>query len=124
MVNATLYILNDYNILRRQKPHVNERILYLKAFNGKIIPIFLTKLSAIIGVVPFLLSGKDERFWFSLAAGTIGGLLFSMIGLFVFQPIMLRKRHRAQGTRLSGKEISDLIVMGPTPGNLADKFPL
>jgi multidrug efflux pump subunit AcrB len=94
VVNATLYILNDYNILRRAKPHINERVLYLKAFNGKIIPIFLTKLSAIIGVVPFLLSGKDEKFWFSLAAGTIGGLVFSMIGLFVFQPIMLRKRGR------------------------------
>jgi multidrug efflux pump subunit AcrB len=92
VVNATLYILNDYNILKRHKPHVNERILYLKAFNGKIIPIFLTKLSAIIGVLPFLLSGKDEKFWFSLAAGTIGGLVFSMIGLFVFQPIMLRKK--------------------------------
>ena len=92
VVNATLYILNDYNILRRARPHVNERILYLKAFNGKIIPILLTKLSAIIGVVPFLLSGRDERFWFSLAAGTIGGLVFSMIGLVVFQPIMLRKK--------------------------------
>lgn len=92
VVNATLYILNDYNILRRAKPHVNERVLYLKAFNGKIIPIFLTKLSAIIGVVPFLLSGKEEKFWFSLAAGTIGGLVFSMIGLFIFQPIMLRKK--------------------------------
>lgn len=110
VVNATLYILNDYNILRRRKPHMNERILYLKAFNGKIIPIFLTKLSAIIGVIPFLLSGKDERFWFSLAAGTIGGLLFSMIGLFVFQPIMLRKKLRAgskghgAGSREQGAE--------------------
>jgi multidrug efflux pump subunit AcrB len=93
VVNATLYILNDYNILRRRKPNINERVLYLKAFNGKIIPIILTKLSAIIGVMPFLLSGRDERFWFSLAAGTIGGLVFSMIGLVVFQPIMLRKKN-------------------------------
>ena len=105
VVNATLYILNDYNILRRAKPHVNERILYLKAFNGKIIPIFLTKLSAIIGVVPFLLSGKNEKFWFSLAAGTIGGLVFSMLGLFVFQPIMLRKRRKIQDSR-STEEIN------------------
>ena len=67
-----------------------ERTLYIKAFNGKIIPIFLTKLSTIIGLIPFLLSGRDERFWFALAAGTIGGLVFSLIGLFVYQPIMLR----------------------------------
>ena len=62
---------------------------YLKAFNGKIIPIFLTKISTIIGLIPFLLTGREERFWFALAAGTIGGLVFSLIGLFVYQPIML-----------------------------------
>jgi multidrug efflux pump subunit AcrB len=91
VVNATLYILNDFNSIRRRKPAIPERVAYLKAFNGKIIPIILTKLSTIIGLVPFLLTGKDERFWFALAAGTIGGLVFSFIGLFIYQPIMLKK---------------------------------
>jgi multidrug efflux pump subunit AcrB len=91
VVNATLYILNDFNSIRKRKPLLPERVAYLKAFNGKIIPIFLTKLSTIIGLIPFLLTGKDERFWFALAAGTIGGLVFSIIGLFIYQPIMLRK---------------------------------
>ncbi len=89
VVNATLYILNDYNSLRRRKPLLPERVAYVRAFNGKIVPILLTKLSTIIGLVPFLLTGKDERFWFALAAGTIGGLVFSLIGLLVYQPIML-----------------------------------
>ena len=106
VVNATLYILNDFNSIRRRKPALPERVAYIKAFNGKIIPIFLTKLSTIIGLIPFLLTGKDERFWFALAAGTIGGLVFSLIGLFVYQPIMLKKGHRAQGTghRAQGAE--------------------
>jgi multidrug efflux pump subunit AcrB len=107
VVNATLYILNDYNILRRKKPDLPERLLYVKAFNGKIIPIFLTKLSTIIGLVPFLLSGKDERFWFALAAGTIGGLVFSFIGLLVYQPMMLR-----QGAGSRGKNGSGLRAQG------------
>jgi multidrug efflux pump subunit AcrB len=94
VVNATLYILNDFNSIRRRKPALPVKVAYLKAFNGKIIPIFLTKLSTIVGLIPFLLTGKDERFWFALAAGTIGGLLFSMIGLLVYQPIMLRKDKR------------------------------
>jgi len=94
VVNATLYILNDFNSIRKRKPALPERVAYIKAFNGKIIPIFLTKLSTIIGLIPFLLTGKDERFWFALAAGTIGGLVFSFIGLFVYQPIMLRKDKR------------------------------
>ncbi len=97
VVNATLYILNDFNSIRRHKPDLPERVAYVKAFNGKIIPIFLTKLSTIIGLIPFLLTGKDEKFWFALAAGTIGGLVFSMIGLFVYQPIMLRARGVGQG---------------------------
>jgi multidrug efflux pump subunit AcrB len=102
VVNATLYILNDYNSLRRRKPRLPERIAYIKAFNGKIVPILLSILATIVGLVPFLLTGKDERFWFALAAGTIGGLIFSLIGLFIYQPIMLRVR--GAGSREQGAE--------------------
>jgi len=91
VVNATLYILNDYNSLRRRNPRLPERIAYLKAFNGKIVPIILSILATIVGLIPFLLTGKDERFWFALAAGTIGGLIFSLAGLVVYQPIMLKR---------------------------------
>ncbi|MBW6500648.1 MAG: efflux RND transporter permease subunit [Bacteroidales bacterium] len=103
VVNATLYILNDYNSLRRRKPLLDKRIAYMKAFNGKIIPIFLTMLAIIVGLIPFLLTGRDERFWFALAAGTISGLLFSMIGLFVYQPLMLPKESRAGRAGLAGR---------------------
>ena len=99
VVNATLYILNDFNSLRRRKPGLPERKAYIKAFNGKIVPIILSILATIVGLIPFLLTGKDERFWFALAAATISGLIFSMIGLIVYQPIMLRvqgKVRRAQ----------------------------
>jgi multidrug efflux pump subunit AcrB len=75
----------------------------MKAFNGKIIPIVLTVLATIVGLVPFLLTGKDERFWFALAAGTISGLVFSFVGLVVFQPMMLRARGREQGARGRGQ---------------------
>jgi hypothetical protein len=111
VVNATLYILNDFNSIRKRKPNLPERVAYLKAFNGKIIPIFLTKISTIIGLIPFLLTGRDERFWFALAAATIGGLLFSLIGLFVYQPIMLRTKGRG-GEKEMGRieEIKNLTT--------------
>jgi multidrug efflux pump subunit AcrB len=96
VVNATLYILNDYNSLRRRKPGIPERIAYVKAYNGKIIPIFLTTLATIVGLVPFLLTGRDERFWFALAAATISGLVFRMVGLIVYQPIMLKTSRASQ----------------------------
>ena len=93
VVNATLYILGDYNSIRRKRPSMPERLAYMKAFNSKIIPIYLTILATIVGLVPFLLSGKSERFWFPLAAATISGLIFSLIGLFVYQPLMLKKEN-------------------------------
>ena len=105
VVNATLYILDDFNRIRRQKPDLPEVRAYIKAFNGKIIPILLTVLATIVGLIPFLLTGKDEKFWFALAAATISGLLFSFVGVVFYQPMMLKK-HRAQGTghRAKGAE--------------------
>ncbi len=93
VVNATLYILSDYNSIRKHKPSMPQRLAYMKAFNSKIIPIYLTILATIVGLLPFLLSGKGEQFWFPLAAGTISGLIFSLIGLFVYQPLMLKKEN-------------------------------
>lgn len=87
-VNAALYILNDYNNLKKTHPSDNGFILYLKAFNNKIIPILLTVVSTVLGFVPFLI-GERQPFWFPLAAGTIGGLVFSLIGLIIYLPLFL-----------------------------------
>ncbi len=116
VVNATLYILNDFNSLRRRKPLMPERVAYVKAFNGKIIPIILTNLATIIGLVPFLLTGKDERFWFALAAGTIGGLVFSMVGLMVFQPLMLKS--------WSGRKVEEVEGGNDRKGRWSFRFKL
>jgi len=94
-VNSALYIINDYNNLKflgigHNLPGLK---LYLKAFNHKIFPILLTVFSTIMGLIPFLWKGQNEVFWPALAAGTIGGLVFSLIGLLFFLPmVMIRKR--------------------------------
>ncbi|MCH4895150.1 efflux RND transporter permease subunit [Marinilabiliaceae bacterium JC040] len=87
-VNASIYILNEYNNLKKSSRKISSLKLYLKAWNSKIIPIMLTILSTILGFIPFLIGGK-EAFWFPLAAGTIGGLIMSLIGIFVFLPIFV-----------------------------------
>ncbi len=92
VVNSALYIVNDYNNFKKKRNVLTKLKLYIKAYNAKVIPIFLTILSTIIGLSPFLLAGKDERFWFSLAAGTIGGLIFSIIGLVFFLPVFMNCR--------------------------------
>lgn len=49
--------------------------------------------SSILGFIPFMVGTDKEAFWFPLAAGTIGGLVMSVIGIFLFLPVfVLRKK--------------------------------
>ncbi|MCK5535265.1 MAG: hypothetical protein KAI79_00485, partial [Bacteroidales bacterium] len=58
-------------------------------YRHKIQAILLTIISTALGMLPFIWGGQDEAFWFTLAAGTIGGLLFSLVGLFLLLPVLL-----------------------------------
>lgn len=83
-VNAGIYIICQNNNQRGLKK-------YVTAFNHKIIPILLTILSTVLGMIPFLIDGPDDQpFWYSLAVGTIGGLMFSIVPIFLFLPCVLR----------------------------------
>ena len=55
----------------------------------KITAIFLTIVSNVLGLAPFLIDGQDERFWFSFAVGSCGGLLFSIIALIFVLPVFV-----------------------------------
>lgn len=89
-VNAGIFILNDFN--NRKTGVYNRNIL--KSVAGKAIPILLTVLSTCFGLVPFLIEGQNEIFWFSLAIGTIGGLVFSMVGVFWILPVLMWRKER------------------------------
>ncbi len=90
-VNSVIYILNDLNLLRQLKSGISQERLYMKAFNQKIIPILLTIVSTALGLAPFLFGDESNSFWLSLSAGTIGGLLFSAIGLLLILPVFAKK---------------------------------
>lgn len=96
-VNASIYILNEYNQICKRKPLMHPYRAYLKAWNAKITPIFLTVISTVLGFVPFMLGPEKEGFWFPLAAGTIGGLIMSVIGIFLYLPVFaLRKKENVR----------------------------
>ena len=46
----------------------------------------------ILGFIPFMVGTGREAFWFPLAAGTIGGLVMSLIGVFVLLPVLALKK--------------------------------
>lgn len=95
-VNASIYILNEYNQIRENRPYLSSVKAYLKAWNAKIIPIFLTIVSTILGFVPFMLGVDKEAFWFPLAAGTIGGLIMSLLGIFLYLPLFTIRHQNPQ----------------------------
>ena len=92
-VNASIYILNEYNDVRQRSRALSPVRAYVKAWNAKIIPIFLTVVSTILGFIPFMVGTGKEAFWFPLAAGTIGGLVMSVVGIFIFLPIFTLGRN-------------------------------
>lgn len=86
-VNASIYILNEYNAIRSRRPHCSALRAYVKAWNVKVVPIILTIVSTALGFIPFLFGNQSDSFWFTMATGTIGGLIASFIGLYIFLPL-------------------------------------
>lgn len=86
VVNSAIYIVNELNVNGRGMG-LNS---YIRAFNHKIIPIILTIVSTILGLLPFVIWGENEFFWKSFASGTIGGLIFSLIVIIIFLPLCLK----------------------------------
>lgn len=88
VVNASIFIVNDLN--NTGLKHYNRAVV--KSVLGKAQPILLTILSTCFGLIPFLIEGESEIFWFALAIGTIGGLIFSIVAVFVCLPVFLSKK--------------------------------
>jgi len=96
VVNSIIFLVNDYNQFRKRYINRSDLKNYLKAFQHKISPILLTITSTALGMIPFLIQGQNEVFWFSLAAGTIGGLVFSMVIILFFIPLFMVRRNKSQ----------------------------
>jgi multidrug efflux pump subunit AcrB len=105
-VNAGIFIINDLN--NRGSGQYNRNVL--KSVAGKAIPILLTIMSTCFGLIPFLIEGQNEIFWFSLAIGTIGGLIFSMVGVFWVLPMLLWKK-----SEIAVAQLSDYSVFEKEP---------
>jgi len=93
-VNASIYILNEFNKLRKKFVDKKDIEIYLMAYKQKIFPILLTIISTVFGFIPFIIHGQHEVFWFALAVGTIGGLLFSLLAILVYLPIFTLKKQQ------------------------------
>ncbi|QZT38182.1 efflux RND transporter permease subunit [Halosquirtibacter xylanolyticus] len=87
VVNATIYVVTQYFEERKRG-----RGLYMSLMKSvwiKSFTIFVTLISTIIGLLPFVLGSRKIPFWYSFSIGTIGGLLFSMVVIFFLLPIII-----------------------------------
>ena len=88
-INANIYVINEFNNIRKAWPRLPAMKAYLRAWNAKVRPILLTVLSTMLGFIPFLTGDSKEAFWFPLAVGTIGGLLIATLATFLFLPLFM-----------------------------------
>ncbi len=95
-VNAAIYLIYEFDRIRGciGGRGIQPLRIYLKAFGVKIMPILMTVISTVLGFIPFIVGTSKEGFWFPLAAGTIGGLLFSLIAVVFYLPLMILPRRR------------------------------
>ena len=75
-VNAGIFIVNDLN--NRTTGAYNRNVL--KSVAGKAIPILLTILSTCFGLIPFIMEGQNEIFWFFTRDWYHRGLGFQYAG--------------------------------------------
>ena len=101
-VNAGLYLVNDYNRYRRRYPRRTPLACYLKAVHSKLMPILLTIVSTLLGMVPFVI-GEEEPFWYALALGTMGGLVCSLLAVLVYVPLGVVSQ---AAERASGRDVA------------------
>ena len=92
VVNAGIYVINEYNIISRQCLRRPLLEIYVKAYSRKIVPIILTIVSTVLGLLPFLVGNSDDPFWYSFAVGMMGGMVFSIIAFLVYLPVFLPMR--------------------------------
>lgn len=96
--NSAIYLLNDYNALRR-KGYPKGINTYIRSLNSKIIPILMTFLSTALGFLPFIFAQDNDPFWLPLAAGTISGLFFSLVGIMIYLPILVNGKISQKSTK-------------------------
>lgn len=89
VVNAGIYLVTTYqSLLNKGRMNLEGRVrAYVKAYSRKITPIFLTIVSTVLGLLPFLSDGPEEVFWFDFAVGTIAGMLLSIIAIKYVLPV-------------------------------------
>ncbi|WP_160712305.1 efflux RND transporter permease subunit [Chitinophaga solisilvae] len=92
VINAGIFIVHDFN--KKRKSFANYNFALTKVIFNRGRTILLTTIATMGSMLPFLLEAEPEPFWYPLAIGTTGGLLFSWVAVFVVLPVCMWKSNR------------------------------
>lgn len=95
VVNSAIYIANAYKVNLSSKPTISYMKAFHNAFSDKFKPLGLTLIATALGFSPFIVVRPVDSFWYSLAAGTMGGLMISIPMLIFVLPLLIKEDSRS-----------------------------
>ncbi len=88
VVNHAIILVDVFNRLRTEHPHMRTRDIVIEGGAIRLRPILLTKITAIIGLIPLLFASD---IWMPIAVAMIFGLAFTGVITLIFLPILYLK---------------------------------
>ncbi|MBP9759787.1 MAG: efflux RND transporter permease subunit [Candidatus Pacebacteria bacterium] len=88
VVNHAIILVDVFNRLRKEHPDMSIREVVIEGGATRLRPILLTKITAIIGLIPLLFASD---LWRPIAVAMIFGLAFTGILTLIFIPILYLK---------------------------------
>lgn len=128
VVNHAIILVDVFNRLREEHPHMSTRSIVIEGGAIRLRPILLTKVTAIIGLVPLLFASD---IWMPIAVAMIFGLAFTGVITLIFLPILYLKfckapfetvgTHRAP-ERSGGEDVDDTRSMAHIGAVLKERY--
>lgn len=91
-VGLIAFLLNDYKFINKQKQPAASNKLLIELFKKKFKLIFSLIVSISCGFLSLVIIVDLNSFWLSIALGSLGQLLFSIIPIFLVLPAILWKK--------------------------------
>ncbi|MCG3204301.1 MAG: Cobalt-zinc-cadmium resistance protein CzcA [Elusimicrobia bacterium] len=91
VVNNGIMLLDKVNLLKKENPDLSQTELLETAARHRIRPIFMTKVTTVMGLIPMALDRSESAvLWSPLAIAVVGGLVSSsLLTLFVIPSLYM-----------------------------------
>lgn len=117
VVNNNIVLIDTYNHLRKEHPHLDYVQLIVRTGAQRLRPVMLTTITTVFGLLPLasnlsidlvnrtiVYGGMLSSFWVPLSQAIVSGLTFSTLLTLVATPAMLALPHQIKHLTQRGKD--------------------